>query len=126
MAQILVLVTSGPGESANGFSALRYCQTAVKKQHEVIVFFYSSAAHIANAFTTTASDETNLTAEFAKLKSEHNNIQLIVCNTAANRRGLLAQEEQHQLGYNIASPFHAGGLAEFAQFSQSAHRLVQF
>jgi tRNA 2-thiouridine synthesizing protein D len=126
MAQILVLITSNPDDSANGYSALRYCQSAVKKQHNVIVFFYSSAAHIANAYTTTASDETNLNAEFSRLCDENDNMQLIVCNTAANRRGMIGKEEQHSLGHNISAPFIAGGLAEFAQYSQSADRMVQF
>lgn len=126
MAKIVVLITSSPGESANGLVALRYCQAALSLQHDVSVFFYAAGAHIANGFTTTASDELNLTNEFSNLYEQHDKLRLIVCNTAANRRGLIAEEEKVKSGFNILPPFESGGLAEFAQMSQDALRVVQF
>lgn len=126
MAQILVLVTSSPSASANPRSAFLYCVAALKKRHEVIVFFYSEGVNIANAFTASAVDESNLFKAFQELSENNSMLKLLVCNTAGNRRGLLGQEEANELGFNITKPFVLGGLAEFAQFSQSAHRVVQF
>ena len=53
--------------------------------------------------------------------------ELIVCNTAATKRGLLtADEVESTQAHNLQAPFVAGGLAEFATLSQSVDKVVQF
>lgn len=127
MANILVLLTSSPHESGNCLSALRYCQAALDDGHQITLFFYASGAVIANAFTSPNSDELNIHDAFVKLATQYTDkISLIVCNTAANRRGVITEEEKHELGYNVIAPFSAGGLAEFTQYSQTVDKMVQF
>lgn len=126
MKSILVLITSSPTASANCHSALAFCGSACKSGYEVNVFFYGEGIHNCNSFTTPVSDEKNIMSEWRTL-SEKYQIKLMVCNTAANKRGLIAEEDAISKGhFNIVSPFIAGGLAEFSSLSQKTDRLIQF
>jgi tRNA 2-thiouridine synthesizing protein D len=92
----------------------------------VKVFFYGEGIHNANGFIIPASDEKNMMRQWRNLAEQYG-VQLIVCNTAANKRGVISEEEaQSQNAFNLQDPFNAGGLAEFASMSQSSDRLVQF
>ncbi|MBE1301126.1 MAG: sulfurtransferase complex subunit TusD [Alteromonadaceae bacterium] len=125
MKSILVLITSSVSNNANASSALKYIKAALLAGHKVDVFFYGNAIHDCNQYTSPLSDEMNITREYMKLEHEQN-LQLLVCNTAASRRGLLPEEEAHEQGFNLQAPFIAAGLTEFATLSQSADKMVQF
>lgn len=126
MKSILVLITSSPTASANCHSALAFCESACKSGYEVSVFFYGEGVHNCNSLVTPVSDEKNIVSEWRGL-SEKYPLKLIVCNTAANKRGLIAEEDAITTGhFNINSPFIAGGLAEYSSLSQQTDRLIQF
>ena len=126
MNSILVLITSSPFTSANCHSALSFCEAACQSDCKVSVFFYGEGIHNANAFMSPVSDDKNLMHEWRSL-SEKFPLQLIVCNTAANKRGVINEEEAKQNnGFNLTAPFIPGGLAEFASLSQSCDKLIQF
>ena len=126
MKSILVLITASPTASANCHSAIAFCESACKSGYDVSVFFYGEGVHNCNSFISPVNDEKNILSEWQGL-SEKYQINLIVCNTAANKRGLIAQEDAVVSGsFNISSPFIAGGLAEFSSLSQKTDRLIQF
>ena len=126
MKSILVLVTSSPTSSANVLSALMFCRAACEAGHKLSVFFYGEGVHSVNSFISPPGDELNVVQQWQAL-AENYQAELIVCNTAASKRGLLSEDEAPvQNAFNIHIPFIAGGLAEFASKSQSATRVVQF
>lgn len=125
MKSILVLITSSISVNANATSALKYVKAALSAGHRVNVFFYGNAVNDCNRFTSPLSDEINITREYIALE-EYENLQLLVCNTAASRRGLVPKEDANDNGFNLQSPFIAAGLTEFATLSQSADQMVQF
>ncbi len=125
MKHIVVLITSALSCSANPISAISFVKAAVQQGHKVDVFFYSDSVADANALSRPLSDELNMYTQYRELARELG-IPLLVCNTAAARRGVVPKEEQTDLGYNLEAPFIAAGLTEFAKLSQQADRLVQF
>lgn len=94
---------------------------------KVHVFFYGEGIHNANAYLNPVSDEKNMVRAWQTLTAEFDSIELIVCNTAANKRGVISEEDAPSASaFNLHSAFVAGGLAEFASLSQTADRMVQF
>lgn len=127
MKTILVLVTSSPTDSANCHNALAFCKAACEMGIAIKVFFYGEGIHNANAFAQPVSDEKNIVQYWHSLVQEYKLLELIVCNTAANKRGIISEEESNDsLVFNLHTGFVAGGLAEFASLSQTADRTVQF
>ena len=92
MKTILVLITSSPFSTANCLSGFHYCEAALDAGHRVNVFFYGDGVLNSNAFNSPSSDEINLRHRWQAL-TKNNDLQLIVCNTAANRRGIQSEED---------------------------------
>ena len=127
MKTILVLITSSPFSSANCHNALAFCEAACAMNVNVKVFFYGEGTLNANRLMQPVSDEKNMVAHWQSLQEKFATLELIVCNTAASKRGVISAEEASQSGEcNLHHAFSVGGLAEFASLSQSADRLVQF
>lgn len=125
MKTLLLLINSSPFSSGNCLSGLLFCDAALSAGHKVLVFFYGDGVLNANRLICPSTDEINLCQRWQSLAQHNKTLQLIVCNTAANRRGVVAKEEEPDK-FNLASHFHAGGLSEFAALSQSADKIVQF
>lgn len=96
------------------------------KSNKVVVFFYGEGIHNANAFIQPPGDELNIVAAWQQL-AEQQEVQLLVCATAAVKRGVITEEEAPAAdAFNLKAPFIAGGLAEFSQLTQSSDHLIQF
>ncbi|MCC2604111.1 sulfurtransferase complex subunit TusD [Planctobacterium marinum] len=126
MKTFLILVTSSPTASANCYSALQFAKAAAEQSYKVVLFFYGEGIHNANAFMQPPGDELNLHKQWAEL-AQDSNVELIVCASAAIKRGVITEEDAQQTNaFNLSAPFHAGGLAEFSQLSQTAEHFIQF
>lgn len=99
---------------------------AAAKSNKVIVFFYGEGIHNANAFTQPPGDEINIVEAWQQL-AEQQEVQLLVCATAAVKRGVITEEDATaDNAFNLKAPFIAGGLAEFSQLTQRSDHLLQF
>ena len=92
------------------------------------VFFYMDGVHNANNFNRAATDEFNALHAWQDINNELQ-IPLLVCITAAEKRGVIDQElrEQYDLdGVNLNTPFEQVGLGDFFERLHEVDKLVQF
>ena len=129
MANISILITSAPTASQNAYSALRFAQTVHSSEHKLLgIFFYQDGVLNASGLQTYASDEFNLYQAWVDLARQHN-CPLLVCVTAAGKRGVLSQfdaQENDQVNFNLSEPFQSVGLGDLAILMRDSDRLVQF
>lgn len=118
MSRFILIVHSDVFASQTSRSAYKFALSAIKQSHELLgIFFYQQAVLHANGQNQLAEDELNTQGCFAQLHREHQT-RLMVCSTAAEKRGITQG--------NIAEGFELAGLAEFAALINDADRLIQF
>ncbi|MDA1342432.1 MAG: sulfurtransferase complex subunit TusD [Methyloglobulus sp.] len=124
-----IQVNASPYQSNTGHSAYRFIKAAVAQGHEVFrVFFYHEGIYHAFKHTTPPDDELNLTPCWSELAKQHN-IDLVVCISAAQRRGLLCGDEaqrQGKQGDDLATEFRIGGLGQWIEALIEADRVLVF
>jgi len=125
MNSLLLLVTSSVTGSANCLSALALCRAACEAGVRVSVFFYGDGVENSNTYMMPGNDDLNVRQAWQAL-AECYQVELLVCNTAANNRGIIGEDDARSSNaYNLHAPFVAGGLAEFAARSQKVDKVVQ-
>ncbi|WP_414830802.1 sulfurtransferase complex subunit TusD [Alteromonas sp. H39] len=129
MASYSILVTSSPFSSDSASQAAAFCRTLVQAQHTVDqIFFYQDGVYHANSLMSPPSDETSPYQVWLRLYEELE-IPLVVCITAATRRGILSAQEAESVGVegnNLQAPFTDTGLGEFFSQLHKSRYLVQF
>ena len=109
----MLAIYGAPYVSQAPQTALSFAKAVVAAGHEVSnVFFYSEGVHIASNLSVIPQDEISLQSEWANF-SRQNAVELIVCVSAAMRRGLLTKDEAARQGldhWNVNSPFVLSGL----------------
>ncbi|MBU2876397.1 sulfurtransferase complex subunit TusD [Aliiglaciecola lipolytica] len=130
MASFCIIVTSSPLESQDCYSAYRFVQAAIEDGHSISgVFFYQSGVELANSFQTMLSDELAIYPKWCELADKHA-IPLQVCVTAANRRGILSEQDSLQNDtpalFNLNPPFQSVGIGELVSMLNESDRSIQF
>lgn len=129
MASFLILVHSDRYTNQSSRSALHFAQAVVAKGHVLKgIFFYAQGVTHANNLSVIPTDELDTTDGFKQLHSDHD-IPLLVCVTAAEKRGVLSQAQAQQESFthfNFDDAFTLAGLAEMAALASETDRLVQF
>ncbi len=124
-----VLINSSPDASANALTAYRFVNSTVQMGHQVIqVFFYKEGVYHAFAYRTPPEDELDLTSNWQDLAEKHS-IDLVVCISAAQRRGLLGEDEakrQNKQDNDVATGFRIGGLGQLLEAMLEADRFIEF
>ncbi|CAG7857379.1 hypothetical protein MCAMS1_02178 [biofilm metagenome] len=124
-----IQINASPYGSNIGFSAYRFIQAALAEGHEVIrVFFYHEGIYHAFKTNTPPDDEINLTSLWSELAGQHQ-LDLLVCISAAQRRGLLSQDEAKRQGKyddHLADGFRIGGLGQWLEAVIEADRVITF
>ena len=124
-----VQVTSSPYQAQAGETAYQFIKAAVSMRHEVIrVFFYNDGIYHAFRYVTPPEDECQITARWSELSRIYN-IDLVVCISAAQRRGLLSQGEakrQQKLDDDLAEGFRISGLGQLVEATLNADRFIIF
>lgn len=125
-----VLLVTGPAYGTQqASSAFQFANALLDLGHQLdCVFFYRDGVANANQFTVPASDETHLVDDWQRLGQQHG-VTLLVCVTAALRRGIIdvTQAQQLQLpASNLQTGFTLAGLGELAQAALRCDRLIQF
>ena len=129
LMRFAIQIHSSPCQSNSGYSAFRFCKAALAQGHEIVrVFFYHEGVYHAFKFNTPPDDELNLTLMWSQLAMEHA-LDLLVCISAAQRRGLLHADEanrQGKLDNDLADGFRIGGLGQWLEAMIQSDRVIEF
>ena len=124
-----IVVNEGPYTHQAADSAYQFAKSAIAKGHEVFrVFFYHDGVNNGTRLTVPPQDERNIQRNWTEL-AEQSNIDLVVCIAAAQRRGILDENEAQRQGKdanNIAPGFRISGLGQLIEAGIEADRLVIF
>jgi len=127
--KINVLITGAAYSTQSAYSALQFCYSAVAQGHSISqVFFYQDAVTQASRLIVPLGDEFNCIDEWARFAEQHDT-QLVVCVSAAERRGILNRDQADEFSKdaNNAHPiFQVEGLGSLHDASLSSDRMVTF
>lgn len=124
-----IQVNTSPYGSNIGHNAYHFIKAALAAGHEVRrVFFYHEGIYHAFKHITPPDDEVNLTRLWSELSFQHG-LDLLVCISAAQRRGLLSEDEATRQGKqdnDLAEGFRIGGLGQWLETVIDADRVINF
>lgn len=127
--KIGILVNEGPYQHQASDSAYMFAKAAIAKGHEIFrVFFYHDGVNNASRLTAPPTDDRNVVNRWGQLAQDHN-IDMVVCIAAAQRRGMMDDNEAKRQGKdasNIAPAFRISGLGQLVEAGIQADRLVTF
>ena len=127
--QFNILVHGPLYSSQSGYTALQFCKAAVADGHSVSqVFFYQDAVNQASALAVPLSDEYDAVSAWAEFAGQ-SGVDLVVCVSAAERRGVLNSEqatEHEKSAHNLHEAFRVEGLGVLHDASLSSERMVTF
>jgi tRNA 2-thiouridine synthesizing protein D len=124
-----IQINEGPYQHQASDSALQFTKAALAKGHEIFrVFFYHDGVNNATRLAVPPQDDRNITQLWQELQKEHD-LDLVVCIAAAQRRGLLDEDEMKRQGKdanNIADGFRISGLGQLIEAGIESDKLVTF
>lgn len=124
-----VLVNEGPYQHEAADSAYHFTKAVLEKGHEVFrVFFYHDGVNNGTRLATPPQDDRNITRRWSEL-AERYNLDLVVCVAAAQRRGIVDEDEMKRHGKdanNLAPGFRISGLGQLVEAAIQSDRLVTF
>lgn len=127
--KIGILVNEGPYQHQASDSAYMFAKAAIAKGHEIFrVFFYHDGVNNASRLTAPPTDDRNVVNRWSEL-AQANNIDMVVCIAAAQRRGMMDDNEAKRQGKdasNIAPAFRISGLGQLVEAGIQCDRLVTF
>ncbi len=124
-----IQVNEGPYQHQASDTAYLFTKTALEKGHEIFrVFFYHDGVHNGTRLTTPPQDDRHITNRWIDLAEKYN-LDLVVCVAAAQRRGIVDDDEAKRQGKdatNIAPSFRISGLGQLIEAGIQADRLMVF
>jgi len=127
--KLSILVNEGPYQHQAADSAIQFTKAALEKGHEIFrVFFYNDGVNNGTRFAVPPQDDRNITEQWTALAKAHD-LDLVVCIAAAQRRGILDENEakrQGKDGDNIADGFRISGLGQLIEAGIQSDRTVIF
>jgi tRNA 2-thiouridine synthesizing protein D len=124
-----IQVNASPGQSNAGYAAYQFIKAVLAQGHEVYrVFFYHDGIYHAFKHNSPPDDELQLTACWGELAELHK-VDLVVCISAAARRGLLYADEaqrRNKQDDDLAKGFRIGGLGQWLEALIEADRVIVF
>jgi tRNA 2-thiouridine synthesizing protein D len=127
--KLSILVNEGPYQHQAADSAIQFTKAALGKGHEIYrVFFYNDGVNNGTRFGVPPQDDRNITEQWTELAKKHD-LDLVVCIAAAQRRGILDENEakrQGKDGDNIAEGFRISGLGQLIEAGIQSDRMVIF
>lgn len=124
-----IQINSSPYHNNAGHTAYQFIRAALAANHQIPrVFFYHEGVYHAFKYALPPDDETNLTALWSSLAKDCP-IDLTICISAAQRRGLLHEDEaqkQGKMDNDLADGFRIAGLGQWLEAILEADRLLVF
>lgn len=124
-----IQINSSPYRSQAGYTAYRFIEALLAAGHEVVrVFFYHDGVYHGFRYATPPDDELQFTAQWSEMAERHS-IDLVLCISAAQRRGLLSADEAQRQGKHdndLADGFRISGLGQLIEATLIADRFIVF
>ncbi|MCP4472122.1 MAG: sulfurtransferase complex subunit TusD [Gammaproteobacteria bacterium] len=124
-----ILINEGPYTHQASDSAYHFTEAALRAGHEIVrVFFYHDGVYNGTRLSVPPQDDRNVSERWSALGQEHS-LELILCVAAAQRRGMLDEDEARRAGKdsnNIAPGFEISGLGQLVDAGIQADRLIVF
>jgi tRNA 2-thiouridine synthesizing protein D len=124
-----IQVNASPYQSNAGRTAYQFINAVLEQGHQVFrVFFYHDGVYHAFKYATPPDDELKFTAQWSKLSNRYQ-VDLVVCISAAQRRGLLCSDEAKRQGKqdnDLAEGFRISGLGQLVEATLEADRFIVF
>lgn len=124
-----LVIQGSPIASQSCQTALGFARAALNQGHKILrVFFLGDAVHIASTLTVPPQGEQDLHSEWKALANAHG-IDLVICISAAIKRGLVDQQEAQRYSkpaFNIEAPFTLSGLGQLVDAAVHADRVITF
>ena len=124
-----VMVNEGPYTHQAADTAYHFTRAALNAGHEIFrVFFYHDGVYNGTRMTTPPQDDRHIVDRWSELAHDQD-IDLVVCVAAAQRRGILDKDEAKRNGKdgdNIAPGFRISGLGQLIEAGIEADRLLVF
>jgi len=127
--KLAVLVNEGPYTHQASDTAYQFTKAALAKGHEIFrVFFYHDGVNNGTRLMVPPQDDRHIQKRWTELAEKYK-LDLVVCIAAAQRRGILDENEAKRQGKdasNIAPGFRISGLGQLIEAGIQADRLVTF
>ena len=127
--EFAIQVNAGPYQSQGGDTAYQFIKAALNKGHQIRrVFFYHEGIYQGMRFAAPPTDERHPVRRWSTLAEEYD-IDLVICISAAQRRGLLVSEEAARVGkldQDLAPGFRIAGLGLWIDACSNADRVLIF
>ncbi len=124
-----ILVNEGPYTHQASDSAYHFIEAALRAGHEIVrVFFYQDGVNNGTRLSVPPQDDRNISDRWSALAQQHE-VELILCVAAAQRRGLLDDDEARRAGKdstNMAAGFQISRLGQLIDAGVQADRFIVF
>lgn len=124
-----IVVNEGPYTHQASDTAYNFAKAALEGGHEISrVFFYHDGVNVGTRLSIPPQDDRQIQAQWTALAKEHE-LDLVICIAAAQRRGLLDENEATRQGKdanNIAEGFRISGLGQLIEMGIQADRTITF
>ena len=124
-----ILVNEGPYTHQASDSAYHFTEATLRAGHQIVrVFFYHDGVNNGTRLSVPPQDDRNISDRWSALAQQHE-VELILCVAAAQRRGLLDDDEAKRAGKdasNMAEGFQISGLGQLIDAGIQADRLIVF
>ncbi|MBT6456434.1 MAG: sulfurtransferase complex subunit TusD, partial [Gammaproteobacteria bacterium] len=108
-----IQINEGPFTHQAADTAYQFTKAALENGHEIFrVFFYHDGVNNGTMYGVPPQDDRNVQALWSDLAEKHD-LDLVVCVAAAQRRGIMDEDEAKRHGKgasNIAPKFRISGL----------------
>jgi tRNA 2-thiouridine synthesizing protein D len=123
------MINEGPYTHQSADTAYHFVEAALKAGHKIVrVFFYHDGVNVGTRLSVPPQDDRNISERWSKLATE-NKLDMILCVAAAQRRGLLDQENAKRAAKdadNMDPGFEISGLGQLIDAGIQADRLLVF
>ena len=127
--KLSILVNEGPYQHQSADTAIQFTKAALEKGHDVMrVFFYHDGVNNGTRYAVPPQDDRNIAQQWTDLAAKYD-LDLVICIAAAQRRGILDENEakrQGKNGHNMADGFRISGLGQLIEAGIQSDRMVIF
>ena len=124
-----IQVNEGPYQHQASDTAYQFAKAALAAGHEIFrIFFYHDGVNNATRLAVPPQDDRNVAKQWSELAIA-NNLDMVVCIAAAQRRGIMDADEAKRQGLsadNIAEGFRISGLGQLIEAGIESDRLIVF
>jgi tRNA 2-thiouridine synthesizing protein D len=124
-----IVVNEGPYTHQASDTAFQFTKAALAKGHEVVrVFFYHDGVNNGTKLAIPPQDDRHIPNNWANLGKD-NQLDLVLCIAAAQRRGILDKKEAERQGKdanNVIEGFRISGLGQLIEAGIEADRTITF